>query len=1129
MRSFVTQISCADFSRRQRNLCTPPLLSSIPAPPASTFLGMSSTFPPLPAHDISLCLLIHSYVRQDIVNEPGTRRRSEKREREAAKATPAKTPAGAAAAASSASHAVFHSPVAIASSSGADLNTSAINRTSNSFFASPTASSGGGGTPTTPAPVTFNLGLNFSGSGGAGASAPETPQPVKFDLGLGGGGDEKESANSADDEQITFTKKQYQRLGTLLQRAIQNGAVYDPKLYTSDSTESKLNDDEVDASAPRFPSLSELRRLLVQNLPDTDGFNSAVEGHLLQCLSELKIADDLLNLMSSLSGFLIVYSHKLSSLQSPTAALRALDESSALGRFVRQVRQSLEGGGMFGALVSAWEGLEKYKRAGGLDADGLMDITEISVHPPPFTFPEDELAHDAQHEQDAVLEDEDWIDPWKFELTPGEQKAERSAAGRPNDVRTKVSASGQPPSASLIAPQMHLLALRLPSLIGRISSSQIDRLVAALVGSSGAAGSAAHHSPPFPIASFLSLQRHILLRRATEAEAEAKRYFDYFGGRISTSQQDGEDAGEDAPRRRALTQQYASLALASLHYTFQHHAQSVSFASEAIKLAQAHKDTRALRLATELLAKIAKARATKGGSSRGSAGSHSSEMSLAWRLQITRANAEWRKKDTAGSAATRDVVHGQSMPLLDAQNAVALSQIHLMQAGPSSANSSTGATATVEVGNDPRAAWRCLTRASALAASIPAESPPDPAHSALTASIHLTKSTAWRLLGSQQLAKLETRLAKERGAVGDEGCSPDENIHILLQELRDSNSSYDAQLDMLAAIQQKFANPEMLSLGSQIAVLHAEFALHCSVGAYSRAAEVSSQVTSLGADRSTDWLVSVRVEWMELSLAMWSPSHSALSLSLPSILLRIVHLAQACVQRGEMILAQEMLEDVTRVMTERVEEAIDQPTALPLVCSLLSPLLLAHRLSLLLRLPSLTASLSLLLGELHLTCLGDVGAAAEQAREARRLAEKRMGERWQSDDDREDAMRTEEKATLSAAPKLSAEMSSFLSRVHLLLARCELARLPSASSHASSDEPEEDAMEELDRPPRHVEGWKAVIELLRQSLSCAPSSDRRRKQQQQIHGLLAQAYDAIGLTEERNVAAQEFCRLESEA
>jgi hypothetical protein len=232
----------------------------------------------LHAHTLALCILTHAYVRQTIPNVQLQQRRRDARataagvdEQKHSSATPSK---------SLSSH-VFHSPIAASP-------VVASPACSSSFF-SP-ASSAAASVPVTPAPAGFNLGLNLADA------APNQPLD---------GGEEQPAA---------FSKKSYQRLGLLLQKAIQvgcaqqarageafrmpadadisrssccacqNGCTYDPALYASSGTDTTASPSDLStfpSSPPRFPTLAELRALIRNNLPQQDDFNVAVEKHLV--------------------------------------------------------------------------------------------------------------------------------------------------------------------------------------------------------------------------------------------------------------------------------------------------------------------------------------------------------------------------------------------------------------------------------------------------------------------------------------------------------------------------------------------------------------------------------------------------------------------------------------------------------------------------------------------------------------------------------------------------------------------------------------------------------------------------------------------------------------------------------
>ena len=234
-------------------------------------ISMSSLFsvPPLHPHSLALCILIQAFVNKSIVN------RAEVARRETAAVAQQKA----------ASH-TLESPNASRVIVSSSTHASPLNASSSSFFASPSASSTNTSVSATPQPKSFNLGLNLPG------------QPQTFLIAQDSSAQNSTRAHAHTQQSTpTYSKKNYQRLGLVLQRAILNGATYSPSLYSTPSAASSSSS-SFPLTPPRYPTLIELRTMLLSKLPTDDGFNVTVEALLNEKLDELNHPDDIFELIS---------------------------------------------------------------------------------------------------------------------------------------------------------------------------------------------------------------------------------------------------------------------------------------------------------------------------------------------------------------------------------------------------------------------------------------------------------------------------------------------------------------------------------------------------------------------------------------------------------------------------------------------------------------------------------------------------------------------------------------------------------------------------------------------------------------------------------------------------------------
>lgn len=298
-----------------------------------------------------------------------------------------------------------------------------------------------------------------------------------------------------------------------------------------------------------------------------------------------------------------------------------------------------------------------------------------------------------------------WVDPWSFEIAAEKVDEKRLCARRHEAAlfapESLVPTASPVPSFAYASFYHHLLA-SLPHCAGQLSQARITKLLNQLGTSAhGVHGPSAIATAPSQMELLVRLAKHVMAGEYLEAIDTTYRYFDY-GPAIdgAAGNANSNDANEDmhAPvKRKTIFQQYASLSLAQLHYTFGHFHSAVIALQETIKIAQQNKDEQALKFAMHLLFKMIEKKSSVGLSS-------ASSVSLLHRCLITQSNAATRSfRPVAHSGA-----HASSgaaplvVPQLDANTALMMAKLHWTRA--------VWSNRVKEDRNQPQLVWREIER-----------------------------------------------------------------------------------------------------------------------------------------------------------------------------------------------------------------------------------------------------------------------------------------------------------------------------------------------------------------------------------------------------------------------------------
>jgi hypothetical protein len=240
---------------------------------------------------------------------------------------------------------------------------------------------------------------------------------------------------------------------------------------------------------------------------------------------------------------------------------------------------------------------------------------------------------------------------------------------------------------------------------------------------------------------YLSLLAHSMEQQFLEARDAGYRYFDYYSGQAAEAAAVAAAAAAlsadpdhalmaPSSKRRVLTQQYASLALAQLHARFGHYSAAVVSLRETVRLAQQHKDTSCLRFAMALLRNIIEtkgtasygsggggdsANAATGGSTVGSSSSESSgiiggssSVSLLQRCLVTQSNADARAHRSSAGSVGAMAANSAPLPQLDVSTALTMAKFettHVRGTG------TAGASSAVQ----PAVVWKNMERGTVAA------------------------------------------------------------------------------------------------------------------------------------------------------------------------------------------------------------------------------------------------------------------------------------------------------------------------------------------------------------------------------------------------------------------------------
>ena len=270
--------------------------------------------PSLHPNELALAVLIQAYCREAIPNRSQSIAHSQsssqyqsKSHTENEKQSSAADRAHSHAQATPMKPNIFRSPInSPLSPIGMHANASPrhdVNTSSSSFFASPTTSSIAHDDnnddvedESTPKPKTFNLGLNFGG-------APPMPNNNNNSDNLHPDPMSSNKAAALSPIVSSFSRRSYQRLGLLLQKAVLNGGIYDSTLYDSIPDPAVTNPhssmiETFPSSTPRYPTLSELRTMVRNKLPAEENFNQAVELYLVEKLDLIQQPDDIFTIVA---------------------------------------------------------------------------------------------------------------------------------------------------------------------------------------------------------------------------------------------------------------------------------------------------------------------------------------------------------------------------------------------------------------------------------------------------------------------------------------------------------------------------------------------------------------------------------------------------------------------------------------------------------------------------------------------------------------------------------------------------------------------------------------------------------------------------------------------------------------
>lgn len=592
--------------------------------------------PSLSPHALALCMLIDVYVRRGLTNS----------------AMPNLSVATSAAAVGAVAEPLA-TPIKNTNGGGGGVFISPVDSSrcmvddemESSFFSNPSAAP-------TPAPKAFNLGLNLGGGGGIGN--------VNSGITIGNIGMVGSPSNINNPSSHTtvrsFSPRLYRSLGRLLQKAIANGGIYQQRLYEPETSSTNLNLTLPSPSSssstvpfpiepPRYPTLRELRKMLLKNLPSEDNFHITVEQYLLSSFESIHQPDDLFNFITSLSSLLILYSHKIPQPSLEHPSFQVLDETSSMGMFLRQMKLTLEGGG-FEEVSKGLERILRFRQEeqnqnnedenNNNNNDVVVEEHKLDPHHPNLLSSShpplnDSLMYDvgvggvaggAGVWEDAPVtshRQHEWKDPWSFDFVEEKKDYDDEKHADTGMVLPSSSTAHLTTRAPIPSSWLHSLLTSLPSISGRLPPERFETLLRRLSPHDGDDPTSIHLSSNINSQLILlKLSKHTMESEYLEALDQTYRYFDYgmelAASAAAASHDDDSDDSKLLSKRRPMIQQYASLSLARLHFSFGHYATCVTSLQETIKIAQQNKDPYALKYAMQLLFKIIERKVRAGGS-----------------------------------------------------------------------------------------------------------------------------------------------------------------------------------------------------------------------------------------------------------------------------------------------------------------------------------------------------------------------------------------------------------------------------------------------------------------------------------------------------------------------------------